>query len=114
MEYVNIALRLLSASQIFLFCLLIGCSANPKRVRTVGVLLMLGVIVYLVVPLIENYSPYGPQVWVLWYLASICSSMLLLFTWFIFEENCRAPVWIIALVALSTLASLWFLYLESV
>jgi len=111
MEYVNTALRLLAASQIFLFCLLIALSINPKRVRVVGVLLAFGIMSYLVLPPLERYTPYGPQVWTFWYFAATSPSMLLLFTWFIFEENCRTPLWMLVIVAFSMLASLWFHYI---
>lgn len=107
-EYANIALRMLSVSQVLLFILLLVCSDNPKRVRGVGVLLMLGIITYLGVPLLDDYTPYVNGVSFIWYLAAITPSLLLLFVWFIFEENCHPPVWIIALVSLSIFASLYY------
>jgi len=110
MEYAYIALRLFAASQILLFLLLITFSSNPKRVRVVGILLTLGIISYLVLPLIDEYTPYRELVFPIWYLAAIAPSMLLLFTWFIFEENCRAPIGIIVLITFSMLSSLWFHY----
>jgi len=111
MEFVNISLRLLAASQIILFLLLTTFSNNPLRVRVVGVLVMVGTIAYLVMPLVDWYTPYMNTVRPLWYLGAVLPSMLLLFTWFIFEENCRPPVWMLVLVAFSMLSSLWYQYI---
>lgn len=108
MEFANISLRLLAASQIFLFILLVACSHNPKRVRGIGVLLMLGIIAYLIMPLVEWYTPYIEHVRFLWFISAITPSLLLLFVWFIFEEHCRVPNWVLVLVSFSVLASLWF------
>ena len=108
MEQINIALRFLAASQQLLFLILIAFSNNPKRVRIVGAILMLGSISYLIMPMIEMYTPYMHKLAFLWYFGAIVPSLLLLLVWFIFEEHCQIPAWMLALVAFSMLASLYF------
>lgn len=113
LEYANLSLRLLSASQIALFLLLIACSDNPKRVKVIGALLMLGIISYLFMPLVEHYTPYSDQIRVFWYFAAVTPSLLLVFTWFVFEENCRIPPWMAFFVGFSMLASLWYQFTKA-
>jgi AraC-like DNA-binding protein len=112
LEYVNIVLRLLSISQVLLFILLLLCSDNPKRVRGIGILLMLGIVAYLGMSLIDDSTPYMDQISFLWYLSAITPSLMLLFVWFIFEENCHPPIWVIALVSVSVLASLYYQFTD--
>jgi len=110
MEFANIVFRLLAASQIVLFLIQILFSNNHLRVRVVGVLLSLGCIGYLVMPLVEEYLEPMPYILYLWLIPSIVPSMLLLFVWFIFEEHCRFPPWIVLITGSSILGSLWFAY----
>lgn len=108
MELANISFRLLAISQVLLFILLVVCADNPRRIRVVGALLISGIIAYLLMPLVIFYTPYPSQVNYLWFVATMTPSLLLLFVWFIFEENRRLPQWIIALVSFSAGSSLWF------
>ncbi len=108
MEYLNISFRLLAISQTILFSMIIACSANPKRVKVIGVGLMLGCMAYLGMPLIEKYTPYYDQFKVLWIFSAVVPSLLLLFVYFIFEESCQIPKWMIALIVVSVGSSLWF------
>ena len=107
MEYANITLRLMAASQIFLLIVGIALSQNSLRVRVVGILLQLGVFMYMLMPLVQEYMNW-PAAEVLWFFSAITPSMLLLFIWFIFEENCELPKWLLALVAFSIGSSLYF------
>lgn len=108
MEYLNITFRLLAISQIVLFAIFIAMSNNPNRVKGVGVMLMLGFISYLGMPLIRDYTPYYELTRWLWLFSAIVPSMLLLFVFFIFEESCYVPKWMIAIILVSVGSSVWF------
>ncbi len=108
MEFLNITFRLLAISQVALFTLFIAFSSNPNRVKIVGIGLMLGAISYIGMPLIEAHTPYMPQLRYLWLLGAIAPSLLLLFVFFIFEESCEVPIWIIVLVLVSVGFSIWY------
>lgn len=105
MELVNVGLRLLAVSQLMLFALLIITSKNPLRVRAVTVLLMVSIIDYLLMPLFRD-QPFFNNYW--WFAANIAPSLLLLMAWFIFEENCTLPAWLVAIVSFGVLSSSWF------
>jgi len=107
MESVNVALRLLATSQLLLFALLIVPSKNPVRVRLVAVLLMVAFVSYLIMPLLE-YRPSFSGLGFFWYPSNISPSLLLLLVWFIFEEKCILPLWLVLTVGFGVLSSLWF------
>ena len=107
MESVNIGLRLFTLSQLFLFTLMVVVSANPMRVRVLVILLAVCILSYLGMPIVEEHFNYM-EVHYLWYPANIIPSLLLLLVWFIFEEKCVVPLWLIAVVSFGVLSSLWF------
>lgn len=73
----------------------------------VTVLLMIGIISYLIAPLVTaNLKIEGINY--VWLPSNITSGLLLIMVWFIFEEDCRCPPWIFGLVSLSMLSSVWF------
>ncbi len=108
MEYLNIIFRLLAISQVALFMLFIAFSDNPKRVKLVAVGLMLGVMSYVGMPLIDDYTPYSQQLRFFWLFGAIVPSFLLLFVFFTFEESCEVPWWMVALVSVSIGSSIWY------
>ena len=108
MEYFNIIFRLLAISQVALFILFIIFSSNPKRVKVVGVALMLGVMSYTGMPLVEAYTPHAEALRFFWFFSAIVPSALLLFSFFIFEESCYIPKWLLALIIVSVGSSVWF------
>lgn len=108
MEYLNLIFRLLAISQAVLFLLFIAGSSNPWRVKSVGMGLIVGITTYVGMPLIEDYTPYLQEVQLVWLFANIVPSLLLLFVFFIFEESCEIPPWIIGLVSVAILSSVWF------
>lgn len=107
MELLNIALRFFTLSQLFLFTLMVTLSGNPIRVKLVVILLALATLSYLGMPIIEGYFNYQ-HVHFLWYPANIIPSLLLLLVWFIFEEKCVVPIWLVFVVSFGVLSSLWF------
>ena len=107
MESVNVGLRLFILSQLFLFALMVIVSANPMKVKLVVILLAISILSYLGMPIVENQFNYM-EVHYLWYPANIIPSLLLLLVWFIFEEKCHVPWWLIAVVSFGVLSSLWF------
>lgn len=108
MEYLNISFRLLAISQIGLFALFVLFSDNPKRLKVVCSILMLGIISYSAMPIIMAYTPYYDHVRWFWFFSAIVPSALLLFVFFIFEEQCELPHWMLALIVLSVTSSLYF------
>ena len=112
MELINSALRLLAVSQFFLLTLMIMISAgNPMRVRVAVMMLSISVMSYLIMPLIEHN--FGADVLTfLWYPSNIAPSMLLLSVWFIFEEKCSVPIWLVLVVSFGVLSSLWFRFFD--
>ena len=112
MEIANIVFRLLATSQIILFLVQILFSSNPLRLRLTGVLLSIGCIGYLVLPLAQVYMSPLHHTTYLWLLPSIVPSLLLLFVWFIFEDPCYCPTWIVLVTGASILGSFWFTYYD--
>lgn len=108
MEFINTSIRLFATSQFFLFVILVVASDNPRRVRGTATMLAIGIAAYLIMPLARTYTPYWNQLGFLWFFASISPSLLLLLVWFIFEEDCRVPIWLSATVGISVLGSIWF------
>jgi AraC-like DNA-binding protein len=69
---------------------------------------MVGFMAYLMLPLIESYMGITPHA-LFWYASAICPSLLLLFVWYVFEEQeCSLPPPIIALVVFSMGVSLYY------
>jgi len=88
--------------------LFIAFSDNPNRVKLVAIALMVGIMAYVGMPLITNYTPYAEQLRFFWFFGAIVPSLLLLFVFFTFEESCEVPIWMIVLVSASIGSSLWF------
>ena len=107
MEIANIALRLLAASQILLLIFTLAFSQNPLRVRVIGVLSQVGVLTYMLMPIVQDHLD-APALQYFWFLATISPSMMLIFVWFLFEEGCTFPHWLLALVTFSIGASLYY------
>ncbi len=108
MEYLNITFRLLAISQVALFMINIVFSDNPKRLKVVGVMMLLGITSYVGMPLVDDYTIYEDQLRFFWFFGAIVPSMILLLVFFIFEEQCEVPLWMLLLVCVSIGSSLWF------
>jgi len=103
MDIVIITFRLLAASQIVFFVFALVGSENPRRIRAVGICLVLGIFSYLCAPLAVDYFGLIAGTPVI-LMASIIPSLLLLFVWVVFEEHRRIPVWIIVLLVADIVA----------
>ena len=93
-----VVLRLFAASQVLLCACALAMSQNPPRARMLGTALALGVVSYLVVPLV--YMHIGPGVAKGFVLpADAIPPLLFLFTWELFEDD-RPPVgvWLLGLI----------------
>ena len=108
LEYLNLALRFSSVSQAILLLVYIGLSNNPARVKVVSMMFLLGSISYLVMPTVDRHMQLLEHFGHFWFFSSIAPSMLLLLVWFIFEEECTYPLWILLLVGVSVLGSLYY------
>jgi len=93
METLISAFRFLALSQVLFFLVSIAISRNPARVTSVGMALGVGILAYLIAPvLLEELGVVTAAV--LWTLASLVPSLLLLFTWVVFEEHKNIPRWL--------------------
>ncbi len=107
-DYLNVGVRFAALSQVILLLIYIGFSSNPKRVKVVGVMFLLGVSVYLFMPMIDRYISNDDAIHSVWFFSAIAPSMLLLLVWFIFEEKCSLPPWLIVLISVSVLGSVYY------
>lgn len=85
-----IVFRLLAVSQILFFAGAIGFSSNPRHVKALGMLLALGIIAYLIVPLLYDHG--SPMAGGAALLASTIPLTVLLFVWAVFEDEPIPPV----------------------
>ncbi len=84
-----IAFRLLAASQVVLWFTGLSLSANPPRTRAIGVALGLGILSYLLIPLlVDRANPIVLQFAA--FNADAIPAFLLLFCWELFEDE-RPP-----------------------
>lgn len=102
METLISAFRFLAISQSLLFLISMGFSNNPPRVKCAGTSLILGILAYLLAPVaLVNFGlAYAAM---LWTLAALVPSMILLFIWVVFEERKTIPPWLISLITLDIL-----------
>lgn len=100
MEIAITVIRSLALSQVLLFALILWFSPNPVRIRITGVTLLSGVSAYLLIPMLASLGNHQLRE-IADVLASIVPSLLLLFSWYLFEENTRAPTWLALYVFLS-------------
>jgi len=96
-----VALRLLAASQVLLFGCALGLSKNPWPIRTLGAMLALAVIGYLIVPLTQSLP--GPVHLAMVTAANAIPFVLLLFVWVLFEDERPLP-WPVLLLGIVYLA----------
>ncbi len=97
MTSVILAIRLLAASQLLLFCIGLVRSENPPNIRWSGVLFAVTAIGYLMAPLVDPQTSVETATF-LGLLASSVPATLLLFTWNLFEDR-PAPAWLWGIVA---------------
>ncbi len=107
-DYLNVGIRFAGLSQVLLLLIHLVMSKNPRRVKVVGTLFLMGVSMYLVMPMLDRYTPHNSNIQALWFFAAIVPSMLLLMVWFIFEEKCRLPWWLFSLISVSVLGSVYY------
>jgi len=90
-------LRLFAASQVLLLVIALVISPNPLRTRLLGVALALGTVSYLLSSQVFDYIDFqvGPAPGL---LADAIPPLLFFFTWDLFEDDRRPPlfVWLIA------------------
>lgn len=106
MDLATTSFRLLGASQQILFFLWLFSSTNPVRVRAVGCTLLVGSIIYLVGPLITEYTRADSYL-LFQVFPSMIPAMTMLFVWVVFEERSAIPQWLIGLVILDLILTIW-------
>lgn len=112
MTLISDGLSILAASQLLLFLVMLLLSNNPIRVRLTGFFLITGIIFYLAIPVSEWHLQIQVNHW-LWFFPAITPSMLLLFVWFVFEEQeCAVPPWMLIVIISSISLSVYYAAIE--
>lgn len=106
MEALTEYLRLFTVSQMLLFLLASATSANALRVRCSLMGLSLGVIAYMILPLIYTNIGFSAQV-VLWMLPEFVPLLLTVLAWQVFEDDQPLPLWLICLALIQVIVSVW-------
>jgi len=106
MEPAHIALRVLAASQIFLFFWVLLLSNNPKRVRLTGCVLLLAVITYFIEPLLIQHVAFTNHLFA-GVFQSLIPALTLYFVWSIFEDGRPLPKPIWGLMIIDVGLSMW-------
>lgn len=101
-----LVLRLLAVSQVILGAAALAISANPWRTRLLGTVMMLGVMSYLVSSPV--FAHIGLQVgpW-LSLPADVVPPLLFFFTWDLFEDERKPPLFVWVAAALYFVVALW-------
>jgi len=105
-----LVLRLFAASQVLLLVTVLAISPNPLRTRLLGVALALGAVSYLISS--QVFDTINFQVWPgLSLLADAIPPLLFFFTWDLFEDDRRPPLfaWLIAAFYLVVVLSVFIL-----
>ena len=100
-------LRLLAVSQVLLSVASLAMSPNPYRTRLLGVLLALGAVSYLISSPVFDHINLEVGPWLV-LPADAIPPLLFFFTWDLFEDDRKPPlfVWLIAVFYL--VVALWF------
>ena len=93
METLISAFRFLALSQAVFFLVSIAISHNPARVKLVGMALAVGILGYLLAPVLLAELGIVTAA-ILWTLASLVPSLLFIFTWVVFEDRRNIPWWL--------------------
>ena len=101
-----LVLRILATSQVILSAAALAISANPYRTRLLGIVLLLGVVSYLVSSPVFAYInlEVGP-----WFTlpADVVPPLLFFFTWDLFEDDRKPPLFAWSIAALYVVVMLW-------
>lgn len=102
-----LVLRLFAASQVLLLVTALAISPNPLRTRLLGVALALAAVSYLLSSQVFDYINFqiGPG---LGLLADVIPPLLFFFTWELFEDDRRPPIFVWLIAALYLGVASWF------
>ena len=106
LELANSIIRIFAASQILLFMGMLLISKNPKHVKVAGLILMAAIVGNFFAPLIELYVKVD-NLELLYAVPSLIPVLTLVFVWLVFEEGCRIPKWLVALVVIDICLTIW-------
>jgi AraC-like DNA-binding protein len=101
-----LVLRILAVSQVILSVAALATSANPYRTRLLGIVLMLGVVSYLVSSPVFGHIGLHAGPW-LSLPADVVPPLLFFFTWDLFEDDRKPPVFVWLIAALYLVVALW-------
>ncbi len=101
-----LVLRILAVSQVILAAAALAVSSNPGRTRLLGIVLMLGVISYLVSSPVFGYIDLHVGPW-LSLPADVVPPLLFFFTWDLFEDDRKPPLFVWVIAALYLVVALW-------
>lgn len=106
MEIANVVFRLMAASQVLLFFVVLLFSVNSVRVRIVGCALLSAIFVYLTMPLMVAHTSLLATSYLGVY-PSLIPCFTLFFVWVVFEEKCDIPLWLVSVLLIDVALSLW-------
>ena len=101
-----LVLRLLAASQVFLSAVALAISANPYRTRVLAIALVLGVVSYLLSSPVFGHINLEVGPW-LALPADAVPPLLFFFTWDLFEDDRKPPLFVWLIAALYLVVALW-------
>ncbi|MGB5627308.1 MAG: helix-turn-helix domain-containing protein [Woeseiaceae bacterium] len=101
-----LVLRILATSQVLLSATALAISSNPYRTRLLGIAVMLGVVSYLVSSPVFGHINLHVGTWFT-LPADIVPPLLFFFTWDLFEDDRKPPLFVWLIAALYLVVALW-------
>ncbi|MDH3640393.1 MAG: hypothetical protein OES09_18300, partial [Gammaproteobacteria bacterium] len=101
-----LVLRILAVSQVLLSATAIAISPNPYRTRLLGIALVLGALSYLFSSPVFGYINLEIGPWLV-LPADAIPPLLFFFTWDLFEDDRKAPLWVSFIAAFYLVVALW-------
>jgi AraC-like DNA-binding protein len=101
-----LVLRILAVSQVLLSATAIAISPNPYRTRLLGIALVVGAVSYLVSSPVFGHINLEVGPW-LALPADAIPPLLFFFTWDLFEDDRKAPLFLWLIAAIYLLVAVW-------
>jgi AraC-like DNA-binding protein len=101
-----LVLRILATSQVLLSAIAIAISPNPYRTRLLGIALVLGAVSYLISSPVFSHINLDVGPWLV-LPADAIPPLLFFFTWDLFEDDRKPPLFVWSIAAIYLLAALW-------
>ncbi len=106
LQIADSVIRILAASQIFLFMGVLLISSNPRHVKVVGLVLMGAIFGNFFAPIAELLFEIKNSE-LLYSIPSLIPVLTLAFVWVVFEEGCDVPKWLTGIIILDIIITAW-------